>query len=268
MKGFLQRLAANATRTAPRIHPLVDSMYAAPHVAEQAAPSLHFESTVQSVAPQPRMSQTKAPELPQDRTQSGRNLAAPHLANHPLNAFLGAEQNLVEPLVQHLIGKSTTDSSRGEEQSSPMAGSSEASHKSPTAMSLESSRSADQGEIRLRGLEYLPVVVERLLRADAPNAPDAASGRQQTESRVMQAQTPRKEPEPRTIAAQVNAHRQQAPVLQPSRPAQQQPEDIQIHIGRIEVLAVPQTSPRPAAAPVRKGLNLDEYLSRRNGRSG
>jgi hypothetical protein len=34
------------------------------------------------------------------------------------------------------------------------------------------------------------------------------------------------------------------------------------------VLAVPQTAPRPAAAPARKGLNLDEYLSRRNGRSG
>jgi hypothetical protein len=37
-------------------------------------------------------------------------------------------------------------------------------------------------------------------------------------------------------------------------------DDIQIHIGRIEVFAVPPP-PRPAAAPpVRNGMSLDDYL--------
>jgi len=115
-------------------------------------------------------------------------------------------------------------------------------------------------------LEYLPIVVDRLLKLDASDTLDAASSRQQTNSLGMQSQAPRKEPEPRTIAAQVNTRRQQAPASPPPRPAQ--PEEIQIHIGRIEVLAVPQAVSRPAAAPARKGLSLDEYLSRRNGRSG
>jgi len=45
-------------------------------------------------------------------------------------------------------------------------------------------------------------------------------------------------------------------------------DDIQIHIGRIEVTAVPQASARPAPdKPVRKAANLDEYLRRRDGRA-
>jgi hypothetical protein len=39
-------------------------------------------------------------------------------------------------------------------------------------------------------------------------------------------------------------------------------EEIQIHIGRIEVTAVPPAPPRPATQPVRKSLRLDEYLNR------
>jgi hypothetical protein len=52
------------------------------------------------------------------------------------------------------------------------------------------------------------------------------------------------------------------PVARPEREA----DEIQIHIGRIEVTAVqplpagPAASPRPAAPPVRKSLRLDEYL--------
>ena len=46
-----------------------------------------------------------------------------------------------------------------------------------------------------------------------------------------------------------------------------QPDEIQIHIGRIEVTAVPQTAPRPAAVPASKSINLDEYLKRGRGRA-
>jgi hypothetical protein len=45
-----------------------------------------------------------------------------------------------------------------------------------------------------------------------------------------------------------------------------EPDSIEIHIGRIEVLAAqPQPSPRPTAQPVKKSLDLGEYL-RRGGR--
>lgn len=45
-----------------------------------------------------------------------------------------------------------------------------------------------------------------------------------------------------------------------------QPDEIQIHIGRIEVTAVQQTSPQPTTRPARKALSLDEYLKRADGR--
>lgn len=52
-----------------------------------------------------------------------------------------------------------------------------------------------------------------------------------------------------------------------SHPAEREPEEIQIHIGRIEVTAVPQA---PATAPGKvlcRSLSLDEYLRRRDGRT-
>lgn len=48
--------------------------------------------------------------------------------------------------------------------------------------------------------------------------------------------------------------------------AGRQPDDIQIHIGRIEVIAVPPPAPR-APKPPDRSLSLDAYLSRRDGRA-
>jgi hypothetical protein len=47
-----------------------------------------------------------------------------------------------------------------------------------------------------------------------------------------------------------------------SHPAGRDRDEIQIHIGRIEVTAVPQAPARPAPRPARKTLSLDEYLKR------
>lgn len=44
--------------------------------------------------------------------------------------------------------------------------------------------------------------------------------------------------------------------------------DVHIHIGRIEVVAVPPAAPRPVAAPQRKGPSLDEYLRRKSTTGG
>jgi hypothetical protein len=53
-----------------------------------------------------------------------------------------------------------------------------------------------------------------------------------------------------------------------SRLPQREPDEIQIHIGRIEVVAVPPPVAPPASPKPRPGTpSLDEYLRRRNGRA-
>lgn len=48
---------------------------------------------------------------------------------------------------------------------------------------------------------------------------------------------------------------------------EREPDEIQIHIGRIEVLAVPQATGATAAKVPRKASSLDEYLKRRDRRT-
>jgi hypothetical protein len=67
-------------------------------------------------------------------------------------------------------------------------------------------------------------------------------------------------------AAEVVAGRRLAQ-QQARKRAEQQGDEIQIHIGRIEVIAMPP-APRPMPVPVRKTQTLDEYLRRSSGRAG
>jgi len=56
------------------------------------------------------------------------------------------------------------------------------------------------------------------------------------------------------------------PARRAAAPARE-PDEIFIHIGRVEVAAVPPPAPRAAPAPQRKSINLSEYLRRSNGRT-
>jgi hypothetical protein len=50
-------------------------------------------------------------------------------------------------------------------------------------------------------------------------------------------------------------------------PSSREPDEIRIHIGRIEVTAVPPAQVRSDPKPVKPSLNLGDYLKRRSGRS-
>lgn len=65
---------------------------------------------------------------------------------------------------------------------------------------------------------------------------------------------------PRTPGVPINERRDVPRRLElPER----EPDEIQIHIGRIEVVAVPPAPARAEAKPPHKSLNLDDYLKRR-----
>jgi hypothetical protein len=67
--------------------------------------------------------------------------------------------------------------------------------------------------------------------------------------------------QPRGIAPASMLSRERTLPVIPSPSSQ--PDEIEIHIGRIEVAAVlPQPAPHPPARPVRKTLDLGEYLKR------
>ena len=84
---------------------------------------------------------------------------------------------------------------------------------------------------------------------------------------AMQQSSPRLQPrEPIPAAATVRSAK--AEVARRSQPAQREPDEVHIHIGRIEVAAITQQAPRPAAATARRSLNLGDYLKHGNGRSG
>lgn len=75
-------------------------------------------------------------------------------------------------------------------------------------------------------------------------------------------------PEARSVYVTAPAGPMKSDSVSRSAPAQRDPDRIEIHIGRIEVTAIPQEAPRPVAARARKSLDLGDYLKRRDGRTG
>ncbi|HWF05879.1 MAG TPA: hypothetical protein VHA06_19485 [Candidatus Angelobacter sp.] len=69
---------------------------------------------------------------------------------------------------------------------------------------------------------------------------------------------------PPNFSSPTNHQKQKAAA---SRAAEREPDEIQIHIGRIEISAVPQTPAAPATKAARKSSSLDDYLRRRDLRS-
>jgi hypothetical protein len=93
---------------------------------------------------------------------------------------------------------------------------------------------------------------------EAPNAPPHGSNPPALEPLVSPAMTQVRR------AGEDHASRDLAP--RPRSPARE-PEEIQIHIGRIEVTAARPAPARSAPVAARKSPSLDEYLKRRPGRT-
>jgi hypothetical protein len=84
-------------------------------------------------------------------------------------------------------------------------------------------------------------------------------------SRRPEGLAPSRNPAP--VVSGLNKTQPQAERFQRAKPEAREPDEIQIHIGRIEVTAV-HPAPAPAAAkPQRNVPSLDEYLRRRDRRS-
>lgn len=244
MKGFLHRIAATVERKKPRVLPLVEPIY----------------SPVPLNAPAGSLFET-----------------APGSAYAP-SAQRGGQQGLFEP-----------EENRGHDRAHQVAGMQaapdtlSAGWEEPLRPQRQSQSKETPGLLAASGPNRRVVVTEAITPALANPALGAFSAVDLGERReslvsgfspvIIDPREPpssdgANRPPPRVDAPakieQRMAPRGDASPLVPS-PALSRTDEIQIHIGRIEVIAVSQPEPRRPASRPRKSVSLDEYLNRRNG---
>jgi hypothetical protein len=257
MKGYLQRLVRTATNPAESIHPWEGSLFAAVHRGDFSA--VQTEESVPAAASR-QWSEVMSPASEQYSQPSVRPQASPLVAGHnpqtseSRTTYIGAdftqaersvdrgpsvtERIIFEPLISH-IEKSST--------------------RSTDATNLETTH-AQESETALprRDRHFLPsgkgIIKPNNPRRRAVASPSASEPKTPDARAVGSPSAPQpKRPDARAVGTQVAGD--------------QRTDEIQIHIGRIEVTAI--HPPAPAVPKERKKeISLNDYLKRRNGRAG
>jgi hypothetical protein len=253
MSGYLQRLAANARKPSASIHPVVGSRFTAPKFGdapetlpgeeEMVVSTSHSQPVVTPPSAVPR-----SPGLPL--------MPAPPLIS-PLISFSANPRqdsqsspvadagDLPKPLLERPEERVTpaAASVRTYGVPDPTEGLLDSSRENETTNPSEPRHAAARERHEILQYSYRPLVAEDLHPATGPRISTT------------------------TPAASLNERTRQVDSSRRIAPPVREPDQIEIHIGRIEVTAVPQPQARPAAPAPRKSLNLDEYLKRQNRRA-
>lgn len=271
MKGFLQRIAASAARLAqPAVHPFVGSVFqsspwqAAP---EEAAMPLGPESVERGPAPiavpEPVVAE-RGTDVVNEKPQ-GERVAA-------------AELKGIERLVPRkaagvqgpVVPENESKQLRQEDASAP------------AVLPVTSARREQppRGPASTHTLpEAMPLMFQPLLPGEMPerdvigHGGSIAERRSQERWGAVPARTGRRQrvcegpggPSSPPLGSHTPSQAMERATS--PQPEKHTTEDIEIHIGRVEVVAVPPPTPAPRPAkPIRRSLNLQEYLKRRDGR--
>jgi hypothetical protein len=294
MSGFLQRITGSAIRRQTSLHPLVEPVYAAARRDE--APALQFPEETRRVVSQPPEGLAERTQPPashpspeasfQSPTSSSARLENVRGMNSEITQEVGAPNSAakhsgqredssgIENSVSSLLGSGAFQPLLARSPDLPRPDG--AAYESPSERTITG---FDTGKMAAdapsRGFKsasdsmaeartgFRPWVYQPLIATSTPMPSGSAEA----------AEGPRPS-EPARFAPELQAASQRAAANQalarrtpPQMRSPIQPDEIQIHIGRIEVIAVPPPAARPAAPPARRGQSLDEYLSRSNGRS-
>ena len=228
MSNFLQRVAATVIQPKVRLQPMFGSIFAP---ATLSSPAELFPATAEI------SSQTFAPHRQEPMTAPHFDTASQAIANQ---AFASEERLF-----------------------------SATPHEEPSAPRSNRSPAANQPLLPVFSRPAHPVVEDAAFEAlkPAPANQSVSPDPYQPLIAASQQTVPRLQPResaPTPTAARTSG----AEAARRSQPAQREADEIHIHIGRIEVAAIAQPAPRPAAAAARRSLNLDEYLRRGNGQRG
>ncbi|HEX4004736.1 MAG TPA: hypothetical protein VHX60_01045 [Acidobacteriaceae bacterium] len=243
MSGYLQRLASAATHPARAIHPVVRSVFAPP--VRQPAMDSPEEFSVEAWTREPadRASHGETHfEAPLVKAPSELEHIAPHMQTGSRSA---TPIDPVAPAQSRRAPSRTAEPAGPEARSGGDADRDQTQSSEPRRMSSpESSSDAD---------DFHPLV--RVAPPVWQSTPESPLSREVRDLRNAAASQGNRNPgNPRQTA---------------TAPAQREPDEIQIHIGRIEVTAVPPpAAQRPTPRDQHKSVSLDDYLRRRNGRNG
>jgi hypothetical protein len=267
MSGYLQRVTASAVRSQPRVHPFVESIFPASRREEPQA--FVFQANTQPGTQMAEVPSTKAftPVMPSNQPAPDSALSSdtahprpdprpklnpvesvstpatepPALSTPGSVAFpvatISADGNVFQPLLPH-------PGQRAQESNTSL----------PALPATPAPGSAVRSSSSSRAWIYESIVPQGV---PMPSASAQGPRPAETAKQDLPGRTPH-----------INSHRAAAPNAPVRRAPQSQTDEIQIHIGRIEVIAVPPPAPRAVPAPARKALSLDEYLGRNGGRAG
>jgi hypothetical protein len=229
MKGYLQRMVAGDARTERAVHPLVGGIF--------------LKDQQQGIAEESAIV---------DAPRETRRIEADGVGLREVRETEAPERGVVRPL-QSLADRSI----RGEEAQGSRVRLREV--ETETVAGAEERRG--DAVIAPERDTILPLQVQTLLvREDLDGEFDERGDRRFVEANLRDGRADANRVV-REAAERVPAERVMRQEIQRGS------EDIQIHIGRIEVIAVPSPVQRAAAGTTRKPESLEEYLRRRDRRA-
>ncbi len=227
MKGYLQRIAASAVRPVSGVHPVVRPLFASP--ADPFAGTDFLEDSTVTSPPVQRAESTPSP-------------------------IASAQTRFVRPAAPE--GTPRRPESPPEHTAVRSIGAPPEARRETAFQPLIEARAIPQADVFSATVEVRSAAPDASM--DSVKELPAQSFDTRTQSEPSRLLAPRPNaPLPASRAFRRDARRAPAP---PARSPE--PDQIEIHIGRIEVTAVPRAVPRAAPKPARKSLNLDDYLRR------
>jgi len=232
MSGFLHRLAAGVLHPQHAIHPSVGTIWSAAGMTEAPGSGEPIESSGEVLVPPPR--RADAPAVNGTRSPPERS---PHLSDSDVH------KHTEQPAVPGAIALA------------PLVAPSEARVVSKRPLTAESAQSVEQTQSALPSRKH-------------SSSPQDADTQQSHRIEPKEPLVPPRISSPRMTVPAMAPVRRAPPIPLPSeRPAHpagspaEERDAIEIHIGRIEVLAtLPRSAPPTAPARARKSLDLEEYL--------
>jgi hypothetical protein len=256
MSHFLERMASNVTKAAeqasqPALRPLLGSIYA-PERAPMGAPAWPRTVGVQSHLVEEERIEASAADRLENAVRSGRRSV-------PVESNVRAARVESEPSASHHAARALRSEASLQAEVLLPAVNTEAKNTHLATVRPDSAASVRDAAPMHSDRDSVP----QLQREEAAAPRDLRTVVDLLMRPSQQEAVPSEGSQPTNGSARIANANAVRHAGQPAR----EPDEITINIGRIEVTATPQPVARPAAAPSRRSINLDEYLKRGNGRA-